>query len=301
MKVKNTYFLQLSFFKKACCLIRFFELLIYNMFIVRLLRVLTGGASIALFFVMLVFPAGGEGAVVLENPFPKIRVLTETYPPYSYVDSGKVVGLSTEVVRAVLEKLKIDAEIEIKDWDDAYSEAQNEANVLIYSIVQKKDRYNDFHWVGIVAPTSYEGFIGLVKNQAKIKLQTLADLKRYKVGTVTNDSKESFLIQNGFEIDKTLISYPSQEEAIKRLYAGQVDLVIMPTIVANFFSTMQHQDPGQLHMYFAVPLLQDASYFMAFGHKTSPEVAEKFKKALAEVKESGLYDSIVKKYMVTLH
>lgn len=230
------------------------------------------------------------------DSLPKIKIVTEYFPPYSYLQNKKVVGMATEVIQAVLSELNISADIEIKNWNDAYNEAKNQPNVLIYSIIQDKNRYDLFKWVGTIIPPSYEGLIGLEKNKKRISIKYLSDLKNFKIATVEKDNKETFLLSNGFQLNKELFSQKSQTEAINKLFSNEVDLVVFPISVAKFLAKEQNQNESQLKMYFPLTSTQSSGYFMAFGKKTDDNIVDQFRKALNKIKQSGVFNQIAEKY-----
>ncbi len=65
-----------------------------------------------------------------------LRIVTEELPPYNMTQNGRMTGMSTEVVQAVLKEVGMDAPIHSMPWARAYELALNESNVLIYSIVR---------------------------------------------------------------------------------------------------------------------------------------------------------------------
>nr|BFE97768.1 hypothetical protein GCM10020185_83040 [Pseudomonas brassicacearum subsp. brassicacearum] len=84
---------------------------------------------------VLMFLAASAGAA--EAP---LRIVTEELPPYNMTQNGRMTGMSTEVVQAVLKEVGMDAPIHSMPWARAYELALNESNVLIYSIVRTPAR-----------------------------------------------------------------------------------------------------------------------------------------------------------------
>ncbi len=54
-----------------------------------------------------------------------VRVLTEEFPPYNYTEGGKITGLGTEVVEAVLQQLGLQGQFQSLPWARAYETASN--------------------------------------------------------------------------------------------------------------------------------------------------------------------------------
>ncbi len=96
--------------------------------------------------------SGWRLADAAEGP---VRILTEEFPPYNYTDGGKVTGLGTEVVEAVLQELGLQGQFQSMPWARAYETASNVPGVLIYSMVRTPEREKLFKWVGVIAPSDY--------------------------------------------------------------------------------------------------------------------------------------------------
>ncbi|MDD5493921.1 MAG: transporter substrate-binding domain-containing protein, partial [Dehalococcoidia bacterium] len=78
-----------------------------------------------------------------------LRVITEAYPPYNFVDkNGNVTGQSVEIVRAMLQKLNITASIEVMPLSDGLNLAQKGPSTTVFSINRTPQREALFKWVG---------------------------------------------------------------------------------------------------------------------------------------------------------
>lgn len=63
-----------------------------------------------------------------------VRVLTEEFPPYNYTEHGRITGLGTELVEAVLQHLGLQGQFQSMPWARAYETAKGTPGVLLYSI-----------------------------------------------------------------------------------------------------------------------------------------------------------------------
>lgn len=152
----------------------------------------------------------------------KLLVVTEDWRPYSYQEDGVIKGHSTKIVRSVLDKLDIDYQIKLFPWARTYSMAQTNPNSMIYAIVRTEEREPLFQWVGQVAPTDQVYFYRL-KSRSDISFTTLAEAKKYRIGTNLNSDKHQFLEKNDFPHITTVWN---QELSLKQLKAGRIDLII---------------------------------------------------------------------------
>lgn len=69
-----------------------------------------------------------------------ITVVTEELPPYNMTLDGKLTGIGTELVEAVMAEAGEAARIQSMPWARAYDTALNSPNVLIYSIARTPQR-----------------------------------------------------------------------------------------------------------------------------------------------------------------
>ena len=234
---------------------------------------------------MLAVPAYGQS----------IQVLTEEFPPYNYQENGKIKGVSTEVVKAVLKEMKISSDIHIKPWKRILKETRNHKNTLVYSIGRNKKREKNYKWVGIIAPADFYFFA--LKDRTDIVINNLEDAKKYKIGTVREDLREQYLVSKGFVKGKEIFSTTSYESNLKKLARKRIDLWTMPELVAYYYLEKNKQMKGKVKKVFHLSEISSEGYYMAFGNKTSDKVVEKFRAALERIKKNGTYDKILKKYL----
>ena len=73
-----------------------------------------------------------------------LAVVSSSWTPFVYEENGKITGLGTDIVNAVLGKAGIKSEITLYPWKRAMKIAQQSENVLIYPIVRIRERESDF-------------------------------------------------------------------------------------------------------------------------------------------------------------
>ncbi|NQY93223.1 MAG: transporter substrate-binding domain-containing protein, partial [Campylobacteraceae bacterium] len=110
----------------------------------------------------------------------EITIVTEEFPPYNYQVDGKMKGISSEIVLAVLKEINVTAKIVSYHWSRAYVLASTKKNHLIYSIARIPEREELFHWIGTIAPYSTSFY--KLKSRKDIKINSLDDAKKYTIG-----------------------------------------------------------------------------------------------------------------------
>ncbi|HET7793756.1 MAG TPA: transporter substrate-binding domain-containing protein [Rhizobacter sp.] len=236
----------------------------------------------------LSLPAGAAG--------PALRIVTEELPPYNMTQNGRITGLSTEVVQAVMKEAGMDGEIRSMPWARAYDTALHGENVLIYSITRTAQREKLFKWVGVVAPTDWYLY---ARTDRKIQLKGLDDARKYQTATVNEDAGEQYLVDKGFAIGKNLQSSHKYEHNYEKLRLGRVDLWISDELNAVYLVRQAGEDPAAaIERVLALPdLATDGGLGMAFSLKTPDAVVERFRKALETIKKNGTYDGLQKKWL----
>ncbi len=150
----------------------------------------------------------------------KLRIITEVYPPYNFVDkNNNVVGQSTEIVQAILEKTGTQANIEVMPLSEGLTLAEKGPGVVIYSLNRTPQREEFFKWVGPIG--SYDQALYAQKGSTII-INELEDAKKVgKIGVYQGDAGAQFLASQGF----TNLYYSlTDADALKKLMDGTVQL-----------------------------------------------------------------------------
>lgn len=225
-----------------------------------------------------------------------IQIVTEELPPYNMTQDGRLTGMSTEVVQAVLEEIGEQASIQSMPWARAYDIALNAENVLIYSITRTAQREKLFKWVGIVAPMHWYLY---ARPGSNIRLKTLDDARQYQIATVKEDAGEQYLVGNGFTVGENLQSNNKYAYNYEKFKLGRVDLWISIELNALYLIRQAGDDPSRA----VAPVLSlpelggGAGLNMAFSRQTSDATVERFRQGLQAIRDNGTYDAIAKRWL----
>lgn len=219
-----------------------------------------------------------------------IQIVADEFPPYNYTEEGKVTGLGTEIVQALLQEVGIEANIQVLPWARAYKMAQEEKNVLIYTIARTPQREDLFKWIGLVV--EQQGTLFVLKSRDDIVIGTLDDAHKYRVGSVIEDARTQYLISQGFdEIDQV----SSNETNMKKLLRGRIDIWVEDELTAYYLLKQNgHEPQDTVKILYQFPL--GGGGHIAFSSSTSDELVEKFKQAYEKIKQDGTYERILGKY-----
>ena len=93
------------------------------------------------FFVSTLFDTWSNRAFAEQ----KFRLITEDYPPLNYVEQGELKGVSIEIVRAIQDKIKESADIEVMPWKRAFLTVSETPGTAIFSIARSPQRETLFN------------------------------------------------------------------------------------------------------------------------------------------------------------
>ncbi|UFH48216.1 substrate-binding periplasmic protein [Pseudomonas sp. KNUC1026] len=227
---------------------------------------------------------------------PPLRVVTEELPPYNMSRDGRVTGLSTEIVQAVMREAGASAQIEVLPWARAYDVALNVPNVLIYSIARTPEREPLFQWVGPIAPTRW--YLYSLADRP-LALKSLADAHGHQIATVHEDVGEQYLISKGFKPGTELQATSKYEYNYRKLKVEHVELWISNELNAVYLVRQNGDDPDKvLVKSLALPeLSRDEGLSLAFSRGTSAETVERFRAALGRLRADGTVQAILDKWL----
>ncbi len=226
----------------------------------------------------------------------EIQIVTEDYPPYNYPDpaTGQAAGFSTEIVLALLREVNIQAKITFYPWARAYSMAQTEPNVLIYSLKQTAERKEMFKWVGKLLTTQIY-FIAL-KGSPIAPTSDIETLKSYTIGAVRGGSTAKALEADGFKFEPI----SGREQNWKKLRAGRIDLWCTELLSAQDTVKRLGDDPDQLHPVALYEKVSGEALYLAFSKQTDDRLVERFREGFLRLKSKMIYRGILKKYGVAI-
>lgn len=225
-----------------------------------------------------------------------LRIVTEELAPYNMTRDGRLTGMSTEVVQAVLKTLDLQADIQSMPWARAYDIALNDENVLIYSIARTAERERLFKWVGVIAPMHWYLY---ARPASGIRLANLEQARQYQIATVAQDAGEQYLLARGFKIGHNLQSNNKYAYNYEKLKLGRVDLWISIELNALYLIRQAGEDPAKVvQPVLSLPDLGSGGGLnMAFSRQTPDALVERFRQGLDSIRRDGTYAAIARKWL----
>ncbi len=238
--------------------------------------------------VIALMPSG-----VFAQSIDDLILMTEQYPPYNLEVDGKPQGIAVDTLVLMLQNVgsKLTRKnIKVLPWARGYKSVQSQPYTCLFSTTRTKERENLFKWVG---PVGINKIVLTAKKERNIKINSPEDLKKYRIGVISEDVAEQLLAELGiskYDMDRV----PQTILNIRKLNVGRIDLWGYGEDVAKWEIKTHGFDPGD---YETAYVLKSKELYFAFNKETSDALIQKLQKALDEVKKRGDYQKILDKYL----
>lgn len=244
-----------------------------------------------------------EGAGAAMTPTPAVSedmmFVTEDYPPLNYVENGTIKGMSVDLLRGVFRQMgsSISSDrIRVMPWSRAYETALSRNNTAVFATVRLPEREHLFKWAGPLG--SDRKVIFSLPGDPPV-ITSPADLDRYRIGVVKNDS--AHLQLQGVGVNPSQIyAYSSVPLLISAMSEKAIDLWCYGETVGRYQSGIVTGDPNAFAVVYA---LEYQDHYYAFNKNTSDEFIAEFQAALDTLRyepdETGIteYQRIMYRYL----
>jgi len=224
-----------------------------------------------------------------ESCTSKLRVLTESFPPFNYMGSnGEIAGQSTKIVREIMRRTGTSAQIELLNWPDAYSLASAGPNTLLYSTGRTPERESLFKWIGPLGDWDLTFYSPAATS---FSLDSLGDAKKFdSICVVKDDTRQQFLVDNNFT---NLYLAKNDAECAKRLADGKGTLWLGST--TSFAGIMK--DAGlNTSSFNQLITVKHTGLYIAFSKDVPDSMVFAWQSALDAMGSDGTLDAISESY-----
>lgn len=219
-------------------------------------------------------PAGKTAPVTIQ------RIVTEEFPPYQIRKPG-LHGWSVSLVRQLMEQAGIQYRIEVLPWARAYKDAQQSANVLIFSLLRTQEREAEFSWIVPLCPMRISFYTAAHRHD--VQINNLSDANRYMVGVENGQANYRFLREQGFSEQKNLLVVGHNHQLQQMLQLGRVDLML----VSDVFVANLPDQGAKLRRVFTAHALERYLY-LAARHDADPALIQRIQTAWKTIKARAL-------------
>ncbi|MFV3408717.1 substrate-binding periplasmic protein [Bdellovibrio bacteriovorus] len=225
------------------------------------------------------------------SQFP-LRIVTEHWPPITYENSGSAEGMAVDLARMIQKSASLSQSIEVLPWPRAYHLAVTQPDVLLFTVVRNPEREKLFTLIGPIANGEIAIYVRGTQDLGKVPLQSLK--KDLRIAVHRGTAFHNILEQEGFA---NIVPVNSSVNAAKMLMSGRVEAICDDElVVAELFRRAGYKS----NPFVKVLSLAHSSLYFAFSRGTAPLTISKWKTAFEEIKRSGQYEHLYKKWFLNL-
>ena len=214
-----------------------------------------------------------------------INLTTENYPPFNMESADKTItGVSTEIVHELFGRAKLDYQIRLYGWTRAYKLALETPWHGVYSTTRTKEREPLFQWVG---PLVNNNWIFMAKKGKNIRINSLEDAKKYRIGGYRGDAVALYLQSQGFELDLASKDYLN---ALK-IDRDRIDLWATGHLLGPYYA--RQNNIGNLEPVFT---FRETVMAIAFNKDVPRGVINQLNTELKKMRQDGTVANIYKRY-----
>lgn len=228
-----------------------------------------------------------------------LSFITEAYPPYNFSDDNILRGIAVDLLVIASQDTAQPVQrgqIRLMPWARGYRTVLSTPNTVLFATTRTTERERLFKWAGPIAATRV---VLLARKVDKIRIQSSADLQRYRIGVIHEDIGEQSLLALG--VAKQQLQISANADALSRqLHAGRIDLWAYEENVARWFLRNANLDQDDFE---SVYLLQQGELWYAFNPQVSDEKIQQLQKALDKLRNTPgkfaktRYDDILINYL----
>lgn len=218
----------------------------------------------------------------------KITIAMEgNWQPWTYEDeNGTLMGFEVEVSGAVAEKLGVEPEYVLGEWDGLLAGVQGgRYDLMANGVGYTEDRAQAYYFSDFYAFNR----TALVVRADNEEIQTLEDLN----GKTTCNSANSTYQLLAEDYGATVKDIETLDGTIEELLAGRVDATLNAEVSINDY--MKEKPDANIKIVAYDPDVEKVGMIMPYG-ENSASLQEAINKALAELREDGTLTEISNKY-----
>lgn len=211
------------------------------------------------------------------------------YEPMNYkAEDGSWTGFDTEYAQAVCEKLGIDAEFVVVDWDNKFLELDSKGIDVIWNGMTITDEVKNNSDVTNAYVMNAQ--VVVTTKEVQDKYTTIAEMKDLTFAAEAGSAGEAAIKEAGL----TPVAVSDQSAALMEVASGSADACVIDITMAN---AMTGEGTSYANLVQAEKLAEE-EYGIAC-RKGSDLVAE-INKVTDELKADGTMDKLAEKYSLTL-
>ncbi|CAM3684116.1 substrate-binding periplasmic protein [Ectopseudomonas alcaliphila] len=220
-----------------------------------------------------------------------LRLYTEDYRPFSYLENGKPSGMAVAVVEELIRRTGEPASIELVPWTRGYHQVRHQADTALFSTVRTAQREAEFQWVGPIA-RGYTRFY--THKDAGLRVTSLDDVRQLGTLAVPKQWYSYELLRE--QKLENLYGVPTPQDMLRMFRHGRVKLLLANTLTLDGMLAEQGMNAEQLQAQF--DLMANDSY-IAFSLQTDAGRVARWRQALQQMRHDGSLERIYRHWFPT--
>lgn len=226
----------------------------------------------------------------LTTPAWSLQFVTEDSPPFSMLEKGEVSGISTLIVREALKRSEIEGHFTVLPWARAQLLARKQTDTCMYSAARTPEREPLYLWIGPLAEDQIALF---ARRDNPLQLGSLADARRYRVGSYVGDAYGNYVERQGVSLDRS----PADANNLPKLMAGHIELWVAGSIVGAYRARQAGlSDQVRQALVVSTGNLKTTQIWLACNPGMDPLVFNKLKEAVKSVLDDGSAATFTARY-----
>jgi len=226
---------------------------------------------------------------------PVINVVTENYPPYSFLNNkGKLEGCSVELVKELFKINKDDLNVKIMPWSRAYMTALNTKNTLIFSIARNEIRESKFHWIGKIKQEKYF-FWGLTSIYSQ-KIMSEDEFKSSLIVVAKYTTNDQMLTVKG---ENKLYRVTELTQGINMLLSKRVNLIVETKIGMQKRFEKEGYDFSKIMPAYELPEL-NYDLYIAMNLNSDHRIVKRMRNAYQQLVNSDVFTNVISQCGLTI-
>ncbi|WP_108649628.1 substrate-binding periplasmic protein [Dongshaea marina] len=184
------------------------------------------------------------------------------------------------------------SQIKVTSWARAYRQALQTKDTLVFSTLRTPERESLFKWAGPIGRSS--PMVLLARKERRLRINSAEELRSYKIGVIRDDQSEQLLRDEGVT-QLHILEAHDPRMLVRQLQRGRIDLWAYELVSIDWILKGMEEDRSRFEVVYEWPA---GILFYALNKQTSDSVVTQLQTAIDEVKRSGRYEQILKRYQI---
>ena len=214
------------------------------------------------------------------------------YEPMNYLDeNGELTGFETEFTKAVCEKLGVEPEFQVIDWNQKIVELQSKTIDVIWNGMTVKEEFKE--QINFSTPYIRNRQVTIIKSDNADKYADLASMTGVTIAAETGSAGQSAIETDAVLSTNEFVPCAAQKDVLLEIKAGTTEIGVIDYVMAKA-SIGEGTDYSDLMIVEGVELAPEE---YAIGIRLEDTVLlEKINTAISELAAGGTLKALAEKY-----